>query len=164
VPRRRSTRAFVRALLAAPFHAHATVVIGVNGSTIIEHGEPAPADKPIDTLWLARRTIDNQDNRVEAKTYVGATTFYLEQLADPQGSASVELVHHQDSTGFGRIETVDGTLAFVDPDETAQLAPGDAVFLIDATFELRVINDGSATIWMAGLGMQRMGSCGAAPC
>ena len=44
-----------------------------------------------------------------------------------------------------------------------QLVPGDAAYLIDAIFEFRVINAGSATIWMAGLGMQRMGSCGSRP-
>ena len=39
----------------------------------------------------------------------------MASLSAPQGAASLELVHHGGSTGFGRIETVDGTLSFVDP-------------------------------------------------
>jgi hypothetical protein len=60
--------------------------------------------------------------------------------------------------------TVDGTFSFVDPGETVQLQPGDALFVIDATCGCRVINAAGATVWMAGLGMQRAGACGTTPC
>ncbi len=130
---------------------------------VIEHGEPATmTEMPIDSLWLGRRTIDNADNQIAAARRIGATIVYLDTLVEPQGAASLEMTHHQDSTGFARLETVDGTLSYVEPGETVQ--PGDAIFVIDATYGCRVINAAGATVWMTGLGMQRMGSCQSHPC
>ena len=132
---------------------------------VIEEGEPALGSPlPIDTLWLGRRIVDNTDNQIAANKYPGATIFYLDTLAGLQGAASLELTHHQDSTGFGRLETADGTLSFVDPGESAQLQPGDAIFLVDATYSFRVVNASAATLWMAGLGAQLAGTCGGRPC